>query len=151
MGETALHIAAFGDNESVVRYLLGAGAVIEARNDEGDTAIHKAARNDSVKVAKILIPYISLLERNRKDETALHIAAKYNSAKVANILCECLHFPVGRRGERAKYGDTPLHYAAWKDSADVARILIKTDSSRFDASAYMINKLLNRTNPDGES
>ena len=54
-GNTALHYAAEGGFDSIVKFLVDKGANLNAVNDEGDTALHKATINNFVGVIKLLL------------------------------------------------------------------------------------------------
>ena len=47
-GNTPLHLAALGGHSSIVKLLLGNGALIEARNKDSNTAQQLAAQNGIV-------------------------------------------------------------------------------------------------------
>jgi ankyrin repeat protein len=53
-GNTALHLAALRDHETMARLLLGGGADIEATNRYGHTALHLAYQRHQT-VAKLLL------------------------------------------------------------------------------------------------
>jgi cytohesin len=54
-GSTALHGAAFRGRTQTTEILIGAGANVSAKNDEGLTPLHNAARRGQHKAAKVLI------------------------------------------------------------------------------------------------
>ena len=53
-GNTVLHAAAKVNNEELVRLFISMGASTELKNNESDTALHVAVKNDSVAAAQIL-------------------------------------------------------------------------------------------------
>ena len=58
LGHTPLHTAAIEENPAIVRFLLEAGAEVDARNDRQRTAIWLAAwQNDGVEVVSLLLAH----------------------------------------------------------------------------------------------
>ena len=67
----------------------GADADIDAKDDDGETPLHRAAWDNSLDVASSLIKLGA--DNEAKDEfgeTPLHGAAEYNSLDVARLLIE---------------------------------------------------------------
>ena len=95
-----------------LRKLIAEGADVNARTDEGGTALHNAAARDAVEVARLLLDRGAVAEaRDVRGETPLHYAGKYGSPKVAALL-------VGRGAEVNAVtlaGWTPLHMLLFKD------------------------------------
>ncbi|MEW5303195.1 MAG: hypothetical protein WDW36_005911 [Sanguina aurantia] len=54
-GHTALHWACAKGHTDAVRWLLGAGAPVEAGNQSGNTALHAAATNEQLEVVAVLV------------------------------------------------------------------------------------------------
>ena len=85
-GNTALHFAAI-HNAIEVALELVAKAKVDARNKEGDTPLHLAARWNNYKVAKVLLDSGAGVNTvNDRGETPLHVAAKWTAVDVFKTL-----------------------------------------------------------------
>ncbi|EAX72006.1 ankyrin repeat protein, putative [Trichomonas vaginalis G3] len=94
---------------------------IEKKAEEGITALHYAAINNSQETAKFLISHgANINEKAEKGKTALHYAAINNSQETAKILIS----HGANINEKDDEGRTALHYAAIKNSQETAKILI---------------------------
>ena len=154
-GETPLMIAAVGKAHAAAAELVACGADVNAKGSTGWTALHFAARKNSLDVAKLLIERGADMHAKADDDwTALHVATWDNSLDVAKLLIErgadvrtnaaddwtTLHFVAWNnsldmakllieRGAdvnaKTQRGARPLHFAAWKNSLDVAKLLIE--------------------------
>ncbi|KAG6498985.1 hypothetical protein ZIOFF_038741 [Zingiber officinale] len=88
---------------------------LEAKNYDGDTALHVAATLDNLKVANALLNKSPSLaeKRNNKGETPLHKAALFGQQEVFRRLADkCISPPADRTYDDRTYdGATVLHYA----------------------------------------
>jgi ankyrin repeat protein len=119
-GRTALHAATVNDQETT-KFLIDLGMDIDAPDNEGNTALHKAADDANEATVQILIDHgadVSL--KNKQDETALSLAAGTSAIPIVRLLID--------RGAdlrtRDQEGRTALHRAAARQSDAVARLLI---------------------------
>lgn len=86
-GDTALHVAAFGNNANVMEILMKNGADIEVRNRLRETALHRAATANSVEAVQLLIENnVEIEARDMYEETPYHKAAVQYNEKVVEIL-----------------------------------------------------------------
>ena len=120
-GRTALHYAAYGGNLGTVRYLIReAGLDPDARDHEGNTPLHYAARCDREDpwveperfgwdVAAYLVDSLGLdpNTRNRHGNTPLHEAALSGNYAVIKVLME----RGGRNDVKNENGKTPCDLA----------------------------------------
>ena len=96
--------------------------VYNARDGVGDTPLHRAAEENSVDLAKLLLAHsVDVDTTNEFDQTALHWAASQNSLDVAKVLIE----NSANVDNTDSWGETALHTAAAHDSVDVAKLLIE--------------------------
>ena len=97
-------------------------ASINARDEDGDTPLHKAADVGNEKVAALLIKKGAKVKaRNEFENTPLHKAAAVGNEKVAALLIEA-GADVNARNRR---DNTTLHYAMDVGNEKVAALLIK--------------------------
>ena len=86
------------------------GADVNAKNDDGDTPLHRAAYNNAAEVAKLLIDKGA--EVNAKNKISggrlCMRAANYKAAEVAKLLID----KGAEVNAKDKDGNTPLHWAA---------------------------------------
>ena len=106
-----------------------------ASNEQGDTLLIVAIRNDAGKVADRLIadPTVDVERTNTAGETALMIAAYRKNQAVVEKL-------IDRGAEVNRVGWTALHYAASVDAGDIVAVLL-------DHAAYIDAESPNRTTP----
>ena len=114
-GSTPLHWAATGGHKDVVMFLLVNGAEVNARSDNGDTALHNA--RDHEQVAELLLAHGAEVDaKNNKGKTPFHLA----DTKVAELLLT--------HGADINATDhdrrTRLHHAATYESKDFVEWLL---------------------------
>merc|ERR1711963_63683 len=101
-------------------------AVNNARNSWGRTPLHRAAKENSVDVAKQLLENSAGVDSaDNYGDTALHEAALENSVDVANLLLE----NSADVDSTNNYGRTALHYAAIRNSVGVAKLLLENSAN----------------------
>jgi ankyrin repeat protein len=116
------------DNESTMVALALRGFDLNGQNEKGDSGLHVALREGSLKVVNFLL--------NRQGESPLMIAAIKGHLDIARQL-------IRRGAEVNKPGWTPLHYAASRaepDSVDMVRLLL-------EHHAYIDAESPNRSTP----
>ena len=119
---TALHVAAFNNNEKTMAVLVGEGVPIDGKNQHGWTPLQSAIFNDSDKAAELLIKRgANIRAVDENGGTLLHMAAKHNSQKVAGLL---ISSGANLDSEEHADGFTPLHRAAYHGNVKVADLLI---------------------------
>ncbi len=102
--------------------LLGAGALCNSLNDDGNTALHYAVRKPAIgeEVLAVLVSRCSDVNvRNKTGETALFVACwRQNEMAVELLLrCQALLLPNTK-------GQTPLHIAAIGQNQRICEILL---------------------------
>jgi ankyrin repeat protein len=120
-GLAALHLAAEGGHEVMVRLALENGAEIEAKDNYGRTALFIAAEwGAEANVRLLLEKGANIHETNEGDWTAVYVAAKYGHEAVVRLLIEN-----GAELKGDSYGGGPLHWAAGGGHEAVTRLLIE--------------------------
>ncbi len=117
---TALYIALKNDYSDAFNILITAGASLDIFVN-GQTALHVAADNGSLKVCKILIE--NGAQVNTQDmfgRTPLQYAALDGHLGVCKVLIDA----GGDVNHQDEYGLTPLHWAAKEGHLDVCNLLI---------------------------
>ena len=130
--------AAAIDNESAMVALALRGFDLNTRNENGETALIVALREDSPKVVAFLLTQrsVKVEQRNPQGESPLMIAAIKGRLASAKRLIQ-------RGAEVNKTGWTPLHYAASRaepDSVEMVGLLL-------EHHAYIDAESPNRSTP----
>jgi ankyrin repeat protein len=140
-GETALHGAAFGGHEAVVRLLVeDYKAEVEAKGDDGTTVLHLAAiSGKEAAVRQLLEDYRANAEAKTDDgTTVLHTAAYGGNEAVVRLLVEDYKADVEAKTDG---GLTVLHAAAMNGSEAVVRLLVedyKADVEAKDSDGWTV-------------
>ena len=126
LGSPVLHRAAAYGHLEVVKYLVGQGASLTAKNDSGFLVLHLAAPAGHLEVVKYLVGQgASLTAKGRNGETALHSAATVDELEVVKYL-------VGAGSSLTatdKWGNMALHRAAKYGQLAVVKYLVGQGAS----------------------
>ncbi|KAJ8386825.1 hypothetical protein AAFF_G00166200 [Aldrovandia affinis] len=118
--ETPLHIAArVKEGEKVAEMLLKSGADVNAEQENGETAMHVAARHGGLQMMRALLEDGGDLTcRSKAGENPLHIAVRHCHAHIVQEIVSYLANRKCRReaelcvGQQNREGETSLHLAA---------------------------------------
>ena len=125
-GYTALNWAATRAKWDVVRYLVDAGADVNALGTDGCTSLHCAAMHSNVAIVGLLIKRGAIVDRkNVWGNTPLHMACQAGNERVATILI----FQGADLNAVSSEGWTPLHYAQMSGHTELATNLKKRKAS----------------------
>lgn len=115
-----LSAASSGDTAAAAR-LLGQGADVDAKNNQGDTALLLAAKSGKIDTARLLIEKGADIEaKNNVGETALIAACTSGHAEIAQLLVE----KGAAADARDDGGATPLMYAGLGGSTAIIDLLL---------------------------
>ena len=131
-GLTALHIAARNNHTEIVRLLLDRGAKPDARDSDGNVALHHAVQsttndaNDASSCCQLLLEAQPRdLPQNRQGATPLHLAAQGYQANTLKELLTCF---VSQQGcdvnSKDRQGETILHQAAKDISVNSVNVIL---------------------------
>jgi ankyrin repeat protein len=123
VGMTALHYAAQGQNEEIVRFLLEKGADWKAVDKVGKMALHHAVEFGNEENSKILLEKGHTLTKN--NETCLHLAAKFGHLQLVQLLAKTESV-----NAKTKDKSTPLSLAIANGHMDVAEYLYGDSTQR---------------------
>ena len=129
---TALQIAARNNDTEIVRLLLDHGVKPDARDSDGNVALHHAVQgttndaNDVCSCCQLLLEARPRdLPRNKQGATPLHLAVQRYQA---NTLIELLTCFVSQQGcdvnSQDRQGETILHQAAKKISVESVNVIL---------------------------
>ena len=120
--------------------LIAAGAHVDATNQEGDTALHKASLHGYVEIVRALLDHGAAVNaRNKANNTPLHIAAMACKTPVAKLLIERGADVTAKNGER----DTPAEEAqklGCVSATQLFRAASETASSGFTQLELLMGK-----------
>ena len=87
IGPTALHSSIRSNQIDVVKFLISAGADVNAIDENGDTPLHRAAVSNRSEIAKLLVEAEAVMDwENKEGETPLEVAVNNASLNVVNLL-----------------------------------------------------------------
>jgi ankyrin repeat protein len=133
----ALIKAAENGDLDPVKALIAAGTPLNAKNNDGDTALHYAASFGHLEIAKVLIAADAQVNiQNEISETALLMAAARGYFEIAKTL-----ITAGAQVDMQNCnGSTALDWAAWRGHLEIVKILTAAGA---DIDADKINQLPN--------
>ncbi|CAB1350814.1 unnamed protein product [Coregonus sp. 'balchen'] len=132
--ETPLHIAArVKEGEKVAEMLLKSGADVNAEQENGETAMHVAARHGGLQMMKALIEEGGdLTWRSKKGETSLHLAAELQKESVhregedVHIIKTLMEYDADITAATRESCETPFHYCARVGNTDVLQEMLNS-------------------------
>jgi ankyrin repeat protein len=117
------------DRVADVRAMLdGDASLVAARDGEGLTALHVAARHDCANVTQFLLDRgaeVDARSRNARAVTALHVAVAARATGAMRVLLRAGADPNARNGE----GATPLMLAAAAGQREIVEILVARNAN----------------------
>jgi uncharacterized protein len=129
-GTTALHWAAYNDDETLLVALIKAGADVDARNDYGSTALQEAAERGNPRTIQALLKaHANVESANPEGQTALMTVARTGQVEAARLLVKA-----GANVNAVEHwrGQTALMWAAAQSQPEMVKFLIKA-GARVDA------------------
>ncbi|XP_046847709.1 ankyrin-1-like [Xenia sp. Carnegie-2017] len=134
--ETPLHIAAhYKDGTEVAEMLLKSGANVDVPQENGETSLHIATRNNNISMIELLLSEgANAARKSQKGETPLHYVSKLTTneetgeldLKAANLLLKHGGNP---RLETVDTKETCVHYCARSGNNDVLQALLNSISA----------------------
>lgn len=118
LGLTALHLCAYSNSMTGVKYLITNGANINSR--KAHTPFHYAAFGDSVDVAQHFKQQGFSEESPLGDESVLHSAARSNALNVLNLLAK----DNPALNVKDKNGYAPIHHVADRGDSTCLEVLL---------------------------
>ncbi|CAF3954305.1 unnamed protein product [Rotaria sp. Silwood2] len=124
-GQTPLHDAVLCDNYLFAQYLLQQNCDVTLTNKDGNTPLHLIARDDNVRMCKLLMKYtqLDLTTMNKMGKTPLHLACANEKANVAAIFINKMN--IEQMNLTDIQGRTPLHECVENINGGLARYLIR--------------------------
>jgi ankyrin repeat protein len=134
-GRTALHEAAEGGDAEIVSLLIKRGALLNIKDDKGDTPLHCVAagcesyKTGCASVISILLKAGADINiKNKRGRTPLHTATAYDNRNAVNALLKN-HAQINLQDSK---GNTSLHlavmnvghYSSWRQYQDIIEMLL---------------------------
>jgi len=120
-GEKLLKAAEDGDLEIIKTLVSSEASVVENRDKDGYTALHRAAYSNHPKIIRYLVEVGADVEVGTEDGwTPVHCACHWNSYKVVRELINCN----ANVNAQTNGGQTPLHIASNQQSRECMIILL---------------------------
>lgn len=171
-GNTLLHYAASSGQTEIVELLLRYRANINARNNNGDTPLHKAVYEQRENIVRILLERGARIVVNKNKKTPLHMAATGRNVDIVELLLMHGANPniqdshgntpllnaTGMHGREKiiklmlEYGamvnipnkdeNTPIHYAAFYGNRNIMELLLNKNKEQ-------TKQVINEKNKDG--
>lgn len=118
-----LMVAVRRDSDIAVKQLLRQGVNVNARDQNGKTALTVAIHEKSDKVLPLLLNWkgTDINATNQADESPLMIAIISNQTELARQL-------IARGAVTNKAGWSPLHYAATRANVEIMQLLLEKDA-----------------------
>ncbi|XP_065843010.1 death-associated protein kinase 1-like isoform X2 [Oscarella lobularis] len=119
---------------TAVKFLIGKGSIVAARDLNGNTALHEAARENSLEISSILLDHGALVDAENEDgKTPLRIAVEIGSHLLAKLFLDC----GCSINIKDKDGNTAFSLACYKRQSKIVQSML--DSKRvFDI--HQVNK-----------
>ncbi|HEY8521647.1 MAG TPA: ankyrin repeat domain-containing protein [Gammaproteobacteria bacterium] len=122
-GTTALHWAAYHEDEDLVARLIAAGADVEAVNHFGSTPLAEAASTGNANIVRMLVDAGADVNARGKDgQTPLMVVARTNGVEAARILIEAGADVNARETWRDQ---TAVIWAAARGQAEMVKLLVE--------------------------
>ncbi|OQE16555.1 hypothetical protein PENFLA_c027G10004 [Penicillium flavigenum] len=118
LGRLPLHLAAERGHRQMVQDIVSHKVDLNARCNNGQTALHRAAWGGSPAVLKLLQNRSDEFMKDNNGNTALHLAAQMGFASIAKLLINERTIDMGGCNNL-----TPLHFAAMGGYEEVAQLL----------------------------
>ena len=123
-GDTPIILAARKKQEPIVHALLSdSGCLVDAKGQDGYTALHYSCTDGHVDIVKILVKHkANVNTKTDSGDTPLTLAAKYKHDNVVHALLSDSKCLMDAKGQD---GYTALHYSCRYDYVDIVRTLVK--------------------------
>ena len=119
---TPLQYASYQGQKEVAELLIINGANINAKKENGLTALHLAAMKEITEIAKLLIENSADVNvKDKRGYTPLHLAAYFGKKEIAELLIAA----DADVNVKSKRGLTPLDYAIRRDKPEITDLLRK--------------------------
>ena len=127
-GEELLECARYGEADAVRAILEKFPKIVDASDESGSTALHKACANGHVSTASLLIQNGAKLTTNHSGNTPLHWAAASGHDGVIRLLLEESSFDIDVL-QKNEFGRSILTEGFSSENTQVVKLLLEHDSA----------------------
>jgi len=122
-GSSPLLVASYIGNLEVAKILLEKGADINAKNDNGETALHMASHENHQQIVELLLEQekINLEARSKKGSSPLLVAVYMGNLEIAKLLLE-KGADINAKNDN---GETALHMASSRGHKQIEKLLLE--------------------------
>jgi ankyrin repeat protein len=145
---TALHVAAYVNNDKAAELLLNSGAFVDSLDDDDRTPLHIAALSDSYDVTKILVDHgANLNARDKSLMTPSMLAAEAGFERIFELLQDS----GSDISIRSNDGRLVLHYAVYCSNMTIMLRMIWADEDTLRQEDYYGNTLIHDIFDEGKA
>ncbi|EAY15955.1 hypothetical protein TVAG_262050 [Trichomonas vaginalis G3] len=137
--------SAWFDIPSICEYFLSHDSNINAKDEDLETALHKAAYKNCKSTAELLLSHgANIDEKNKYGKSNLHITVRYNNIETAELLLS----HGANINEFSSNGINSLHYAVINNSKETAELLISYGINIKETAELLISYGININEKD---
>jgi len=118
----SINMAAYAGDLQRVEKFIDEGADVDAKDEEGQTALHYAAKGADIEMVELLIAKgADVNAKDNRSRTPLYVAVWGGHTDVVEFLID----NGADINARSEYNYTPIYHASWSGSTEMVEFLVK--------------------------